>query len=99
MLVAPAMDIEPVEVFGLDGDNIADVVSVFVAVARNRPAKFGDNNIFWSRQKHEAVKLSRLILTSAVESLFVVRIAAQPKQFNLEWRVLNINDVPSCARN
>ena len=78
MLVGPGIHVVPVDTIVLDGDDRPNIL----AVLGTNPSKFGDQYILNRGEPSRASQQSNL--NSATESLLIVLIFAEVKEFDRE---------------
>lgn len=56
VLVAPWVDVGEIEMIHLYGQDVADIVNVFCAIAAFAPAEFGDDDVFGGGKVDRAIE-------------------------------------------
>ena len=97
VLLAPAVDVVPVDPVALHGDHIADIVPVLGPIAQECPVELGHDHVLRSRHPDLAIQHDDLL--SPPEPLLIVRIIIEEKELDLERRPDHVGHVPASHRH
>src|SRR5262249_37815438 len=78
--IAPIVDVGPVDVLALNGDDIAHVLAILGALRRQRPAQFRDNHV--PDSGYVDLAAHRFYPPTTAKALLIVRVVAEMEQFD-----------------